>query len=145
MLLDIPYTLIYTFNGQGSAPFWLKKEEKEKFWTKTSAKGRVSYIVKPFKKEFRIGFDGDAAYYLDETGKRYETTVTKSGIRDYFELLADMKASKSLYKRHSSRDLQGNPMNFNVCNYCPLSETCDQFENDYERWTDEVISGRADK
>lgn len=139
MALGCPATIVYTFSGLGMLPWFVKKVDREKFWPK--GKG---WEVKPFKKEFRIGREGEQYYYVVD-GKKTVTKITQKSIRDFYDLQVDMQAQKSLYKRHSSKDLQGEPMRFNSCDYCDLRSACDEYEGDFDRWVDEVQKGVTDE
>jgi hypothetical protein len=135
--LDCPGTLLYSAAPIGWIPYWIKKVDKDKFWPK--GKG---WEVKPFQKEFRVGRDESTGkhYYLNGS-ERVDTEITEDSIRNYYELLVDMRDSKSLYKRHGNKSHQGEVLRYNTCDYCELKDTCDEFENDFSRWTDEIMKG----
>ena len=136
MELDIPFILVYSYNGKCDIPWWAKK----KFNVPKSERH-----VSPFKREFNLGWEDGKLYYIDGLyGKRHETDITMEGIREYYDLISDMKNKKDLYQRFRNKDFQGKAAPFDMCNYCEWSDACDQGEYDYDTWVD-FVSVRSDK
>ena len=146
-----PFNLVYSYRSRSIAPGWAYKfkdklECKEKTFPARRRKDgtygkeftKREYLVEPFTKEFRVGFEDDRVYYITDRGVRVDTPLTATGIRRYYELIAGMDKKKDLHTRISSLDLEGKMLPYNPCNYCPFVEACDSFENDYDSWLDKV-------
>jgi hypothetical protein len=137
MAIGCPATLVYSSSIIAQVPWFVKKVDRDKFWPK--GKG---WQLQPFKKEFKIGCTDAGYYYYLVDGCQVDTKVNAEAIKNYYELMVDMRDQKSLYKRHSNKTHEGKLIEkYNVCDYCNLKDACDQYETDYQRWVDEVMKG----
>lgn len=126
----LPWSLIYTFSGVGSPPYWaIKKFDLPK-----------GTMVRPFKLEFKLFWQDGTLGYLTPDGESVMTIVTEQSINDYFQLVSEMERENDLFLRHPSLDLQGKFQGFNSCDYCSLRDQCDNFERhgNVQLWLDEV-------
>lgn len=147
MIHGCPFNLVYSYRASSLAPGWASRYkdklrlEYEKTFT-NSKTGRSftkrEYGIYPFTKEFKIGFDNDVIYYITDSGERVDTFLTGSGIKRYYELITRMDKEKDLFTRISMRDLKGNILPYNICDYCDFKDACNQFESDYDSWLDKV-------
>ena len=144
--LGIPYRLVYTQYTDFTMPEWSKKffppghplvEVNEKNEPKK---------VLPHTTIYEIGFDdnGTIQYRLERAGDaRPDTAFTKTvltvaDIERYYEFVARMGEVKALGPRPSPWKPSGKNKGYSDCDYCPLSETCDRYENKWEKWHEEV-------
>jgi hypothetical protein len=146
-----PFNLVYSFRGRSIAPGWASKFKdkltvKEKtfppYRRKDGTYGKPftkrEYIMEPFLKEFRIGFEDDTVYYITDSGEKVITPLTAKGIRDYYEMITNMEKNMDLHVRISKLDLEGNLLPYDPCGFCPFSDICDDYENDFVQWLDRV-------
>jgi hypothetical protein len=147
MAHNCPFNLVYSFRSRSRVPGWAEryKDKLTLSYEKTfenSKTGRKftkrEYAIEPFIKEFKIGFEDDVIFYIKENGEKVITNFTASGIKKYYELVAKIGENKDLHTRVANKDLEGNILPYDPCNYCPLQEACDNFENDYDSWMDKV-------
>lgn len=99
-------------------------------------------------KQFEIAYDlridknGRVEYRVEgDEGKWHPTLVTIQSVERYYEFVSKMAPNKELGPRPKSLDLHGEKLNYSVCDkkYCPLSATCDKFEDaGYEKWLEEA-------
>lgn len=133
MNLNIPFYLVYTSFVQGDLPYWAQKQYLEK-------------KVTPFIKEFKVWVDdrGTICYQTDK-GKVVKTIASWSGISDFYKLIIAMPKEKTLYSRFKDKRIDGKPLPYDPCGYCPYQETCDRYEDDYDSWIDaiKVIKNRS--
>ena len=132
--LGVPGILVYSYYGIAPVSWFVPKDQRPRFWPKGK-----SWEVRPFRKEFKIGLNEHGKFYYIVDGEITTTAIGPESIENYYELVTDMKASKNLYRRHSALDLDGSAMKYDPCDYCPLQDTCDSYEHDYDRWVDEVL------
>lgn len=127
--LNLPYTLVYTYNGICEFPWWAIKQHKIPPKTK----------LMPFKMEFGVEWRDDELWWT-RGEEAVKTVITKQSIDQYYELILDMQADKDLYIRNTSIDVDKSSAPFNKCNYCEMNENCNEYEshNDYDRWMDEA-------
>ncbi len=124
-LTGLPCILCYTNRTDFNVEFQRKKYGVAK--------------VEPFYRLFYLTFKDDRLWYRDEfKSDEQVTTVTASGVRNYYQLLADMAAEFRLGDRPSSDHVNGDPAAWSKCDprYCAYSSTCDTYERDYRTWVD---------
>jgi hypothetical protein len=151
MAHNCPFNLVYSFRNRSIAPGWASRFKdkltvKEKIFPPRMRKDgtygkefvKREYIIEPFTKEFRVGFEGDKVYYIKDNGDRVNTPLTGEGIRRYYELIVDMEKDKDLHTRIAQTDLEGKLLPYDPCNYCPFKDACDDFEYDYDSWMDKI-------
>lgn len=150
MAMNCPFTLVYSYRGRSRLPWREEKrfadqlhktvkapprQKRDGSWSKEWAE----YTLEPNQvKEFKIGFEDDKVYYIKEDGTRVDTIFTASGIRRYYEMVADMDKDSDLFHRVTQLDLNGKSLPYDPCNYCVFKDACDNFENDMESWLDKV-------
>lgn len=127
-----PFSLVYSFRSSGPVPFWANKY-KDKLRQK-----KKTYYIDPFIKEFKIGIEDGNIFYITDSGEKVDTVLSVQGIEDYYRLIIDMNANKSLFYRPAGTDLRGKSLPYDACSYCPLQPACDQFESSYDDWMDKV-------
>lgn len=126
LALNLPWSLVYTSPSYWSVPFWDKK--------KTTLKS-----LPPFYKIFDLRWDeNDAAQYKSEDGEWVTTLVTKEGIREYYQLLHEMKTKKELGPRPTAHYIDGTEEKWggDACTFCPFKKACDHWDSnkDYDVW-----------
>lgn len=131
MILGIPFILVYTWNGKVPVPHWAKKK-------KNYLPDPTMRELLPFKREYKLGWEDGNLYYINAKGFRTNTDITQDGIKEYYDLVADMADKKDLYIRFRSSDFKGRPGPFSMCDYCPWQEACDTGEHDFDLWLDYV-------
>lgn len=147
MIHGCPFTLVYSWRSRARVPGWAEryKDKLNMYYEKTFTNSKTGrsftkreYAIDPFIKEFLIGFDDDVIYYVTEDGTRVDTPFTAQGIRDYYALVDSLEKEKKLYTRLTQRDMKGDLLPYDPCQWCPFIDACDQFENDYDAWLDKV-------
>lgn len=124
-----PFILVYTYNGNTFVPYWDKK-------TYNVPKDKMKIL--PFKSEFHLGWEDGKLHYISNKGKRVDTLVTEDSIRNFYELVGDMAAQKTLYDRPAQMEADGTRAKWDPCGLCEFRSACDNYEQDYDRWMDEV-------
>jgi hypothetical protein len=129
MRLNIPYSLVYTYNGISDFPYWAIK----KYGIAPKTK------LQPFKMEFGVEWRDDRLWYTTMDGKEVKTSIDKQSIENYYEMILDMQAGQDLYLPYTSLEVDKSSMPFDKCKYCTFSEACTDYEshNDYNRWLDD--------
>lgn len=148
---NCPFNLVYSYRSRSFAPSWASRyadkltviekvfpAKKKKDGTYGKPFVKRDYQLEPFIKEFKIGFEDDHVYYIKEDGTKVITQFTAEGIRKYYGMIVDMDKNKHLYTRVSQKDLFGEILPYNPCNYCEFSDACEDNENDYDAWLDKV-------
>lgn len=151
--LDVPYRLVYTQYTDFTMPEWSKK-----FFpvghplTEANEKGEVKKVL-PHTTIYEIGFtkDGTIRYRLESPvgyhpdsgtvptpGPWTETVVGRADVERYYEFIAAMKDRKALGPRPAPLKPSGKNKGYSDCDYCPLIEVCNKYENNWEKWHDEV-------
>jgi hypothetical protein len=149
--LNVPYKLFYKSYsqlGQGMAGNeWIVKqfprpgEPGSEFVDYTISEKTGKYSIKHIK-QFEIIYDlefdksGRLRYRKEgETGRWTPTIVTRQDIEKYFEYVSTMETEKKLGPRPSSINAAGDKLNYAVCKYCPLQETCNTYEKKgFDAW-----------
>ena len=144
--LGIPYRLVYTQYTDFTMPEWSKKffppghplvEVNEKNEPKK---------VLPHTTIYEISFDdnGTIQYRLERAEDSKpdtaftKTVLTVSDIERYYEFISAMGERKALGPRPSPWKPSGKNKGYTDCDYCPLANVCDQYENNWEKWHGEV-------
>lgn len=147
MIHNCPFTLVYSFRNRSRVPGWAErhKDKLNLSYEKTFTNSKTGksftkreYTIEPFTKEFKIGFEDGHIYFVRECGEKVLTDFTADGIKAYYAMIVDMSKNQHLADRPSTKDLYGAPLPYNLCNYCPFQDACDQFENDYQSWLDKI-------
>jgi hypothetical protein len=124
--VGVPFYLVYTCFVKGPLPYWAQKRFGEK-------------ELHPFIKEFKVYINSAGKICYDqEDGTPTVTDLSLDGIKNFYRLIVDMDKQKSLYNRFRDRELNGKPLPYDVCNYCPYQRACNNHADDYDRWIDEV-------
>lgn len=154
--LDIPYKLIYTNYsqlGQGMAGNeWIIKqfpaygepgsefiEYSSRVSRKTGKEVHTIKHIKQFEVIYDLRFDskGRLEYKLEEEADSEwtRTLITHQSIEKYFEQVSQMASNKDLGPRPSTINPMGKPAGYTDCDYCPLQDTCDSYEEKgYSEW-----------
>jgi hypothetical protein len=151
--LNVPYRLVYTQYTDFTMPEWSKKffppghplvEVNEKNEPKK---------VLPHITIFEIGFspDGTIRYRLEGQSSSHSsqdtvypasgwtnTVLTRDDIERYYEFISEMGTKKALGPRPSPWKPSGKNKGYKDCDYCPLADICDKYENKWEKWHDEI-------
>ena len=122
----IPFYLVYNSFVGGALPYWAQKQYGAK-------------KVDPFMMEFKVYITEKGVICYDtEDGKQHITHLTVDSIKNFYRLVVDMVAKKTLYKRFTDRDVNNNPLPYSPCDYCPLQGACMNYEDDFDRWLDQI-------
>ncbi len=124
--IGVPFYLVYTSFVQGDLQYWTQKQYLEK-------------KITPFIKEFKVTVAADGSIcYETEKGKVVKSVATWSGITDFYKLIVAMPKEKTLYSRFKDQRIDGKPLPYDPCGYCPYQKVCDRYEDDYDSWIDAV-------
>jgi hypothetical protein len=132
MLLDIPYSLVYTnrVNFAVSGEPWAQKlfPRKDQYTgdrLKFNDRDNVKDVL-PFIQVYDLRWNdkGQLLYKASQHTEWTYTLVTKDGIRKYYESVAQMDSTNVLPDKPTSLRADGSKESFNACNYCPLNDTC---------------------
>ena len=126
--MGIPFILVYAYHSIAAVPWWAKK--------RFAIPSHVRKI-KPFKLEYKLGWDEGKLFYLTGDGTRVETNITTEGIDEYYALVADMKSDQDLYTLFKNKEYDGKDSPFSMCDYCEFQTACDS-TNDYKTWLDKI-------
>lgn len=133
--LDVPGSLVYTSRVNYMVGYGGMKNNWQKH---PEYLNDGQFQVVPFILEFELDFRGDVLYINSEVA----SPVTKSGIKKYYEQVAEMPKRKKLGPRPVTLlpDGSPHPKGKSPCDYCPLADVCDSYEGDYDRWMEESIN-----
>lgn len=145
--LKVPYRLVYSQYTDFAMPEWSKKffpaghplvEVNEKnepkkvlphitvFEISFAPNGTIQYRVEPSE-----GVPNDSVPFIS-------TVLTLADIERYYEFVSSMGERKALGPRPSPWKPSGKNKGYKDCDYCPLNDVCDKYENNWEKWHDEV-------
>lgn len=109
MALATPWCLLYASRVEWQVPIWAKGRYPEELFAlpelktkinKRTGREEVSKIM-PFYSIFYLDVQDDLVYYRHENYPEWvDTDITLTGIKDYFQLLADCIKEKKLPDRH---------------------------------------------
>lgn len=148
--LGIPFELWYTSRVDWAISGWTNKFFTAAAKWVASALGYNPVLfgkkgpkkVMPFYQGFELDVDADLVYYRPVGTEGWiATTITVQGIRDYYELIDDMRINQHTGPRPSGKKLDGRwQEGWHPCDpeYCPFSATCDKWEKDYPNWVAEA-------
>jgi hypothetical protein len=123
MALNIPYTLCYTNPSVIEVPYWAQK----KFGGPKK--------LQPFYRMFDLRWNAEVLEYKDEQSTEWVPTVyTKTGIVEYYQLVAEMEQKKDLGPRPTGGYATGEAPPYDRCNYCPFQDACDNHGDDFDHW-----------
>jgi hypothetical protein len=147
--LNVPYKLVYKAYSQlgQSSDSWATKVinipapgEKNSEYIDFDNYGKMKGM-----KQFEIVYDlridkkGRVQYKREDDPTWSNTIVTVQDIERYFNYVAEMGPGKELGPRPMTIKHDGEKQNYSSCNYCPLKQTCDSYEEaGYETWLSEV-------
>jgi hypothetical protein len=124
--VKVPFHLVYTCFVKGPLPYWAQKKYGQK-------------ELNPFIKEFKVEItDAGQIQYTKEDGRIVKTPFTFAGIVAFYRLVIDMADKKSLYSRFKDVSIDNTELPYDACKYCVYNEACDNYDQDYDRWIDEV-------
>lgn len=131
--LGIPFSLCYTNRfdiavlGFAQKHFPKMAQEGSQY-CEYNQKGEIKKVM-PFMKEFMLLWKNDTIHYVDsDTQKEVTTIVTKKRIEDFYRQVSKMDKSSSLPPRPVNLYADGKAMDWTACDYCPLSQVCDDSE-----------------
>lgn len=136
--LDVPYALMYTNPSYVSLDYWAKKQYG------------ISSIP-PFYKIFYLRWTKDTLEYRPESQVNWITTsITKTGLDDYYRLLDEMKTKKDLGPRLNSHYVHGKDHKWGQlsdCKFCDYAEACNKYEahNNYDQWIEGVKDAKKEE
>lgn len=142
----LPYTLMYT-NGTVFA----LKGERQGDVRDCAHPTPEKFVEYSWGKPFRIipssiyysltWEDGYLYYHADGMKKPQRTIITKEAIEDYFKVVDAIQRNKRLGPRPTSSHVgvKVKGEKWNSCGFCPLKETCDSYEQNYDEWLDHVV------
>ena len=127
------YSLFYSFFGSVPMPWWAKKQHG----LDNKAK------LEPFRKEYHLEINAKGFLtFADEEGSVQETVLTEETLTNFYELVADMMDKRTLFRRPSDKDHFGKMLPYSGCNYCKHKEACDSYEDNFDRWCDELAKNK---
>ena len=138
--LNIPYRLVYTQYTNFATPDWSGKMFPPNHpLVEVNDKGKPKH-VHPHITVYEIGFGkGNVIQYRLEGSNEWTTTPwSPADIERYYEFVSSMPENKVLGSRPATMKANGKDAGYSDCNYCPLREICDNHENKWEKWNDEV-------
>lgn len=146
--LGVPYKLIYkSYSALGQGMSWAK--QMASMFPKQGEPGSefMSYNEKGVPKEvsqFEVIWDlrianGRVEYKPEHSADSWiPTLVTTADIERYYETVSQMSTTKELGNRPQALHVDGSEENYSSCDYCPLSDTCDKYESNYNEWLQRV-------
>jgi hypothetical protein len=137
--LNIPYKLIYSSRVNWLVPYNVRHKLEGKHDVVYRERGDKKEIDKitPFIREYDLDIrDGVVYYQTKGMTVPQQTLITVDGIKQYYEYLSTLSQTKDLKGRPLSLDAVGDVMSWSQCGRCPLKETCDTYESNYELWLD---------
>lgn len=139
--LNIPYRLVYTQYVNYAVPGeWAAKMFPPAHpLVETNDKGAPKH-VRPHVTIYEVGFDtnGIIQYRVEGSETWFKTKWATSDIERYYEFIAAMAEKKALGPRPTAVKADGKKASYSDCNYCPLLDVCDQYENKWEAWHEEI-------
>lgn len=97
--------------------------------------------LKPFYKIFYLQWtDGFLEYRADDQNDFTRTVITEQGIRDYYAMVLEMKATSMLGPRPSELSATGDKLKYGPCGLCYLAKNCDRNENSYTDWVNALVT-----
>lgn len=113
----------------------------------------LTQFEKPFMKhrmrEYLITIENGDIVYENEWGDKINSGKTIQGVLDYYLLCQELIEKKELYKRPiwaekskptrvPLRKTKAKKKAAIPCDYCHLRTACDKYENNFDRWVEEV-------
>lgn len=148
--LGIPYRLIYKGYSQlGQGMSWAPRMagmfpaqgEPMSEYMDYNEKG-MPLQVKQFELGYSLELDahGRLRYKSDLPNSKWVSSLITTGdIEEYYNYVAEMGERKDLGARPMTLDAVGNKESYKMCKYCPLTATCDKFEDrGFDVWLEEV-------
>lgn len=140
--LNVPYRLVYTQYVNYAIPGdWAAKMFPPGHpIVEVNEKGSPKH-VKPHITIYEIGFDlnGVIQYRVEGSSEWFRTKWQREDIERYYEFVSAMKDRKALGPRPMAVKADGKKASYSDCSYCPLIEVCDKFENNWEKWHEEIL------
>jgi hypothetical protein len=134
--VGVPFELWYTSRADYAINGWAAKQfpkpgQPGSVFCQYNDKGEAMKTL-PFVVGYALGWEGQTLTYqrLGPDGPHpvVKTIVTKTGIADYFELVARMGPEEPLPPRPVNLSANGEAGNYSICKYCALSPVCDKKE-----------------
>lgn len=139
--LGIPYYLVYTQYTNYAIPGdWAAKMFPVGHpLVELSDKGKPKH-VRPHVTIYNVGItkEGYIRYGMEGEAEWITTPWSVEDIERYYEFVVAIKERKVLGARPLTKKVNGDKAGYSDCNYCPLKETCDNYENNWEGWNEEV-------
>jgi len=115
------------------------KSGPRKGMNKLEANIHIPKKILPFREIYDVSYESDQITYKRECDEKWQyAPITSEGIRLFYSYVLQLERERDLGKRPLTLNSQGKPENYNKCDYCPLQEICDECENNYDRWLNEV-------
>jgi len=94
--------------------------------------------ILPFRAQFPLALRNGTLWYRNPVeGEDVETLITTNGIQNFYELVDECLATKTLYLPPASIYADGKPQHYNhekYCTFCQLADSTDSFDH----WCDEL-------
>lgn len=141
---NIPGALVYSNRGQfhlSTAPKWLQAKFGPGVYDVEYKSDKPTEPMKllPFNRVYDLTWrDNKLYYHTDGMSKPEPTIITPQAIESYYTQVAGYiqgKAPLPPRPEPTSVDLS---KSYKACQYCPLSDTCDQYEEQPDIWRDEA-------
>jgi len=102
-------------------------------------KGQPKAVL-PHITIYELCFDkaGMIQYRIEGESKWTTAVVGRDDIERYYEFASVMAERRALGPRPTAVKADGSKAGYSDCNYCPLVEVCDKYENKWEKWHDEI-------
>lgn len=138
----VPSVLLYSSRVEwhvSTAPKWLQA----KFG---AGHPRVEYKdngtplkIKPFNVAYDLTWraDGRLEYWTEGMDAPCPTVIDEAGLERAHDLVCQLRDTDTLGPRPSGASVDGSK-SYNPCDYCPLAETCDRYEDNKAIWLDQV-------
>jgi len=138
--LNVPYRLVYTQYVQYSFPDWAAKMFPAKHPAiSLNDKGQPKAVL-PHITIYELAFDkaGLIQYRIEGETRWTTAAVGRDDIERYYEFASVMAERKALGPRPAPVKADGSKAGYSDCNYCPLVDVCNSYENKWEKWHDEI-------
>lgn len=133
--LNLPYKLLYTSYVDWHVPYNLIKLANKH--DVEMRDGKPLKILQ-FNREYDLKLEYGRLYYITKGMSEWRSTlITVEGIERYYNTVGNLSNTKNLGPRPSNKTAI-NTKSYNPCDYCPLTDVCDAYEDNYELWLDKA-------
>lgn len=136
--LNIPYHIVYSQYTNYAIPDWAYKMFPAGHpLVEVSDKGKPKH-VKPHLSIFEVAFSREKRIMFRGGNQWITTPWGIPDIERFYNFIEGLKDRQVLGPRPVNYKANGKAGSYSDCDYCPLQQICDNHENQWEKWNDEV-------